>query len=53
MDEPIFWLIWYCCAGLYTVAMITAWGRKIEYVRAAVLWPVFWLVVVYQHWRKW
>lgn len=40
---------WYFFCGLYTYAMTTTWPRDIRCMRAAVLWPVFWGVIVFRH----
>ena len=52
MDEPVLWFIWYCCSGLYTVALTATWEKKVSHVKAAVLWPLFWIVVAAGYWRR-
>lgn len=45
MGDPVLLLCWYLCCSVYTVALTVNWTRKINHLRAAALWPVFWLVV--------
>lgn len=52
MGDPIFWLIWYCCGGLYTVALTATWESKVNHANAAVMWPLFWIVVAVAYWRR-
>ncbi len=52
MNDPIPWLIWYGCVGLYTVAYTVQSQSKINHFRAAILWPMFWLVVAFSNRRK-
>lgn len=52
MGEPIFWLIWYCCCGLYTVALTATWKSRVSNTKAAIFWPLFWIVVAVSYWRS-
>lgn len=45
-DAAPFIAIWYLVLGLVTTAMTMNW-RGIRCLRASLLWPAFWSVVVY------
>lgn len=50
MNDLAFWFCWYAFFAFYTAAITTARPRDVNHVRAAVLWPVFWGVII---WRRW
>jgi hypothetical protein len=45
MADPFLWFCWYLCCCAYTLALTASWTTKIKHMRAAALWPVFWLAV--------
>jgi len=41
-------LIYYGCAGLYTLAITISMPCRVKHVRAVLLWPLFWTVLLYR-----